>query len=353
MATTDELLDLDVGFRQSTFRLDLLDMSFNLIGELAADADSPPTVDNNINRTTKRTMTGLRVASPADLAAIDPFGDRLRPVMVLENGATFDLGVLLFGDLSRAPDTPGGHAELSLLDQTFIVDQPIAAGVSVAAGANLAAFASQFLTDLGLPRVDVAPSGAVAGSALAWPVETSGRAIVNHLADLLGYYSLFFDNSGYARLIPVPDLTGEPPEVFYGPGGRVYHSTIVESDDLLVAPNRFLVVDTSATNRTPIFGVYEVPASAPHSIASRGFAVTEAIRVQGLATVEDAAAAAAARGQTDSGGYAHLTFSGAPDPRHDTFTVVEFDGVLWREQSWSLPLEEGAAMRHSLRRVYS
>lgn len=352
MATTDELLDLEVGLRQSTFRLDLLGTSLNLIGSLGADADSPPIVTNDVGRTTKRTMTGLRLPSPADLAGIDPLGDRLRPVMVLENGDTFDLGVLLFADLSRAPDSPGQYAELSLLDQTFIVDQPIAASITVGVGANLASAAERLLLDLGLPLVEVDQSGVVAATPLTWPVETSTLEIVNRLGDLCGCYPLFFTSSGVARLMVVPDIASGDPDVTYGAGSRVYGGTIVESDDQLTAPNRFLVIDT-APSAAPIFATYEVPASAPHSIASRGFAITEVIRVQGLPTVEAAAAVAAARGQTGQGGYARLTFQGAPDPRHDTHSVIEFDGVLWREQSWSLPLEEGAAMAHVARRVYA
>ena len=55
----------------------------------------------------------------------------------------------------------------------------------------------------------------------------------------------------------------------------------------------------------------------------------------------------------DAADYTCVSFSSAPDPRHDTFDVIDLLGVRYREQRWSTRLEEGAVMAHDLRRVYS
>lgn len=348
--TTESLLDLTVGQRSSHFRFDLLDTALGVIGTLDVLADQPVTVENNINRTIKRTMSNMRL-TPAAAAAINPFADRVRPTMVLENGAEFPLGVMLFGDLSTTPDTPGYGADGGLVDQTLMVDDPIVRSITLAQGANVAAFVVQLLADAGVVSAAVTPSPVAAGKALTWPIGTHLLAIINACAELLGYYSLFFDNAGTARMIPVPELAYSDPDHVYAAGGRVFHASQVASDDTMAAANRFVVIDTGATLQA-IYGVYHVPAGAPHSYAHRGFYVTEVKEMQGLPDSAAALAAATAIGQAAEGGYAWLEFSGAPDPRHDTFGVVEFDGILWREQEWHLPLVEGGAMRHKLRRVY-
>ena len=55
----------------------------------------------------------------------------------------------------------------------------------------------------------------------------------------------------------------------------------------------------------------------------------------------------------DAGGYQWVSFSAAPDPRHDTFDAVQYLGDIYREQGWSLQVLEGGEHRHDLRRVYA
>lgn len=350
MATDTELLDLVAPLRVSSFRFDVLDSSLAYAGTLEVTADATPTVSNDTNRAIKRTLSGVKLP-PAAAAGVNPFADRVRPTMILANGSEWPLGVFLFGNWSRTPDTPDLGGEGGLVDQTLIVDDPIAKSVTLPQGASLSDFVEQLLNDVGLPAVDVASSPLTAGKALTWPIGTSRLAVLKAVAELLGYYTLYFDAGGTARMVPVPELAYADPDLTYAAGGRVLHSTIVESDDTMDAPNRFVVIDTGATV-APLVGTWDVPGGAPHSYLNRGFYMTDVRDVQGLATQADADAAAAAIGQAAGAGYAHLEFASAPDPRHDTFQLVEFDGVVWREESWTMPLAEGAAMGHKLRRVY-
>jgi hypothetical protein len=352
--TTTELLDLDgVAARTSTFRLDVVDASLTLIGTLGAGADQPASVENNINRTVKRTMSGVRIP-PSELAAVRPYSDRVRPVMVLENGVELPVGVFLFGDLSRTIDTAGTEAEASLVDQTVILDTGIAEPYSVPAGKSLTVAMGEILAASPVAAYDVAQTGQVAGSPLAWPAGASRLRVLSDLAATAGFYSPYFDNAGTCRLVAVPDLSAASASIVYAQGGvdtgRVIRGSIVRSDDTLGAPNRYVAVDASGQGGGFV-GAYDVPATAPHSAANRGFVISRTVEVQGLATQADATAAAKAAGLQDTS-YEHLQFASPPDPRHDTFDVVEFDGAVWREQSWTMTLREGEPMKHVLRRVY-
>jgi hypothetical protein len=238
------------------------------------------------------------------------------------------------------------------VDQTIILDQDITSSFGLAAGDSIRdAILQQFEAAL-VPSYVVDPEIVTTiAEPILWPIGTKRLKIVNELAAMAGAFSVYFDNDGTGRVTLIPDLSVAPVEHTYLSGGRMIAGSMVESDDLLAAPNRFQVIDSSA-EATPVVGVYDVPPSAPHSFANRGFYVVETIQEQGLEDATQATARAYAAYVESQGGYQWVQFSSSPDPRHDTFDIVDYLGTRYREQGWSLPLEEGSEMTHDLRRVY-
>jgi len=342
--TTTDLLDLTAPSRASTFRLDVLDADRTPIGTLQASEDQPPTVANDVSRTIKRTLTGLQLPA-AELGDLNPFTDLIRPSMVLEDGTVWSLGVFAFADLSRTPDTPGRGYDATLVDLLSILDRETETGVTLAKGDDISAFLVALTADANVLAVAIPARAGTAGADLSWPAGTSRLAIATAASRLCGFVDPYCDNDGTLTMGPLREA-GALPDVTYGVGGRVFHSTIVESDDLLSAPNRYIVVDTAPT-AAPIVVVYDLPVERPNSAAKRGFVIPTRIEVQGIANVD--AALELARAAADVAGYRHLSFAGAPDPRHDTYSTVEFNGVVWREQAWSMTLADGTDMTHHLR----
>ena len=350
--TATEVLDLAAGQRQATFAFDLLDPSGNVIGELHPVVDSAPSIENNINRTIKRTMDGL-VLNPAEAAAVNTLTDRVRPRMVLTVGSPLDwpLGVFLFGGADTGVHSWGRDLSASMVDLTFILDQRVPATIAYDQGTSIAAaLAAQFVA-AGISNYLIDGVTTLFGAPVVWPAGTSRYAIMAEMAGMAGCFSPYFDNRGVGRVKQVADLTTAPIDVTYDLGGRIFADTIVETDDLLTAPNRYIVIDSSAS-ANPIVGVYDVPASAPFSAANRGFVVAKVIDVQGLQDQASANARAYAAYAEDSATFRWVSFGGAPDPRHDTFQVIDFLGDRYREQRWTMTLVDGAPMAHDLRRVY-
>jgi len=342
MSTSAELLDLAVSSRSSTFRLDLLSQDLNPIGVLEADESSPPSLSNSVDSQLKRTLSGVVLHDAGD---VNPYTDLLRPVMVLQNKEESNLGVFAFADLSNTPDTPGKWGEASMVDLLFRLDQPTERGLALAKGADVSAFLAELAAQAGMPEYSIPSISGRTGESLAWAAGTSRLEIFTQVSRLMGFMDPYCNNEGVLVARTPPDLS-ESPTVSYSAGGRVFHSTIVYSNDLLTAPNRFVVVDTSATT-TPIFGVYDIPAANPNSIANRsGLVISSYTEIQGVGTLE--AAVRAAKALADVSGQKTLQFSGVPDPRHDTYSLVEFDGVNWLEKSWSMNLAEGTDMSHEL-----
>lgn len=356
-----DLLTLD-GWSQraESFRFELLDQQNSFLGDLTVQTGGS-SITNNINRKVKRSLTGLTLP-PAVTAEINTLTERLRPWMVLQDGSEWPLGVFLFADATRSVELygsvdlasvgPGSTTSGSLLDQLVIFDQASRGVTFGAPGARVYDLLIQQVEANGVTEHDIEFTDVTLSEWVVWKPEATRLTIINDLAAMAGFYSLYFDNTGRAVLRSVPSMTAVEPTLVYGPRRNVVAGTIKESDDLLDAPNVYLVVNTGMGGG-PIWGEWKVPAEAPHSEANRGRAIVQTHNVQGVGSNAQARAMAKAIGQADFATYRWLNFATAIDPRHDTFDVVGWEGDKFREQSWTLPLTAGANMTHELRRVWA
>lgn len=341
----DPVLDLDTGIgqRQATFQFDLVD---GVTGEVLGEVHPIRTaaITHDTTRTIKR---DLRIKlGVADTAAINPLTDRILPSMLI-GGQVWPLGRFMFTDETDLINTGGTLADTALVDEMFIIDQQISAAFFSNAGANAAVL--DLLTGLPLPGTDVEPSPFPAVGAWA-PGNTRGQ-ILEALATQGDYMSPWMDNHGFFRMIRTVDPDTAVPTLDFDRGNRVIQGSITETSDLLRAPNRFIVTSNSGAAATgPIVGIYDVPPAAPYSIAARGFAIPQTVNLQagGQAQADAMARNLAIRQSV----FRRTTLSTAPDPRHDSYDVIRWQGVNWLELGWSMTLEEGAPMSHTLRRSF-
>jgi hypothetical protein len=163
--------------------------------------------------------------------------------------------------------------------------------------------------------------------------------------------SAWMNNNGFFRMIRTVDPDTATPTLDFDRGHRVIQGSITETSDLLRAPNRFIVTSNSGSAMdAAIVGRYDVPPSAPYSIAARGFVIPQTTNLQAGGQAQ---ADAMARNQgIRQSVFRRTSLSTAPDPRHDSYDVVRWQGVNWLELAWTLTLEEGAPMTHTLRRSF-
>jgi len=350
ISTTDLLEMRGVNTRASTFRFDVLDKAFTLIGTLDVDGLRPPKITNDSTRTIKRSLDGLNV-DPATALELDTLGARIRPTVILEDGTEYPLGVFLFVDASRNRLEAGLELGGSLHDLLFTLDQPTEKTTAYPRGTRLTDIITEQAHLAGIPFHDNTPSPHTATAPLAWPAGTKRLAIMDEVALMNHCMSPYVDNAGVLRCIPPPAPIAR---YDYLLGGRIVSGTPpVESDDILKAPNVYIVLDDASTD-SPIVGRYELPASSPLSITNRGFAIADVRTLQGLADQAAADEAAYTAAYRDGAGYQAVTFSAIPDWRHDTYDVLRYlDGNDWRETSWDVELSPTALMTHQARRLYA
>jgi hypothetical protein len=347
----DPLLDLApwVGQRQATFRFHRINgVTGENLGEIHPLRGAALTHDTT--RTIKRQLT--LALGKEDTAAINSITDRITVTMVFPNGQQYPLGKYMFTDASRQKYTSGKLGQMALNDEMFLVDQQSPNGVSGLTGATPRTVPIVVALVLeGLP-IDFSMEPSPLQSVDSWSIGTSRGVMLEALATTGDYFSPWFDNNGVLRFIRSFNPATRIPEFDYDAGNQVTRSDIVETDDLLMAPNTFVVISNAATDSSvPVVGIATVPPTAPHSEANRGFQILETQDLQ-IATISQATLVAQnlANRQTI---FERVTLTTAPDPRHDSYQVIRWQGDLWLELAWSMALTEGGQMNHLLRKAYA
>lgn len=339
------ILDLDagVGQRSCTFRFDLINgVTGQHLGEI--NPVRAATLTHDTTRTIKRQLTFPLGA--VDLAAINTVTDRVLVILVLADGEEWPLGRYMFTDDSRVEYTSGELGAMALSDEMFLVDQEIESGIS---GIDQPVQAVVLDAMSGLP-VTVEMEASPFMSAEAWGVGTGRGQVLEALSVSGDWFSPWFGNDTHMHFIRTFDPATRVPDFNLDAGFRVVREGIVKTSDLLTAPNRFVVISNVSQTDVPIVGTADVPINAPHSIPNRGFVITKTVQLQ---LQSQSQATSVARGLANRQTiFERVNLTTPPDPRHDSYNVIKWQGDLWLELAWSMSLIEGGGMNHVLRKSY-
>lgn len=346
----DDLLDLAPhrGQRVATFTWQLVDgVTDGPIGDLHPILDFAPAISHDTSQAVKRSIQSIQFGV-ADTAAINPLTDRIRPYMLI-GGVSWPLGRFMFTNEAELLSTGGHQSTDILVDEMFIIDQQIDTGFATGSTATIAVLDLLAGLPILTPDIEPSPYPGVGG----WGAGTRRSQILGELSTQGDYFTPWMNNAGRFTMIRTFDPALVVPQFDWDAGNKVISEPKpIRISDILTAPNRFVVVSNAAgAASAPIIGTYDVPPSAPHSIAQRGFVIPDVIDMQ-LADGAQAQAAARNRGIRQTI-FEQFELSTAPDPRHDSYDVIHWQGVNWLELGWSITCVEGAPMRHIMRRSYS
>ncbi len=338
----------------ATIRWHLLDPDGNRIGEVHP---TRPGIEISNSTTSKkmRSLRGFHLGADEE-RDVHEFSDRLGPVWIDTEGTEHPLGVFLYADVNRmrhydpAGDThtlEGTHVDLG-----FILDQKLLGSLSYPAGTNLGRIMGAILDAYGITDRRIDACGLACSEPLAWAVgRDSGLDALGDVTVMASFNPPYFDNTGTCVLEAVPNVDGVAADFTYDPSGAIARDSIVESTNVTDAANVFLAVSSGSTG-APIVGRYDVDADLPWSLANRGFPVVETVDVQGLPSTASADDSARAAAFSSFGSFEPVAFDTIPDPRHDTFDIIDYLGELHMETAWTLPCDVGGSMGHTLRKLY-
>jgi len=343
--TPNRILDLAPGVGQvkSTVVYQILDRDLNVIGEVNSLTDC--TVSASTTATIKRQLGGFKLGEK-DLRRVDLFQNRIKVAMLLEDGTSWPLGVYVFTDSAKKVGSYVSTLDTSLMDQDYILSQGSRYPYGVNPGGSITDAINFILDDSGIYQRDVPGDATVrVGDPLSWPPGTARSEMLKVLCNLAGWLPPYFNNDGVCIVRPPTDTANVEPDHYYDLH-RVAYDTLIENDNLLQAPNVYIVIGTGPS-KGDISATAEVEASLPFSVPNRGFVITSIHRTQGLTSTRQAQEMADALAAQGADGFRTVFFAGPPDPRHDLFQTIEFNGGILNETEWSLPLK-GASMTHSL-----
>lgn len=343
----DPQLDLVpwVGQRSTTFRFA---RSNGVTGEQFDDIHPirGGSLSHDTTRTIKRQLN--LTLGVEDTAIIEPLTDRIDVYMVMSNGVEYPLGRYMFTDDRRQVFTSGQLGNIVLNDEMFLVDQQIQAGIS---GVDKTVLDTIYEALAGLPvTVDAEPSPFT--STQAWTAGTGLGQVCEALSVTGDYFSPWFDNNKVMRFIRSFNPFTSVPDFNFDFGSKVIRGSITQSSNILTAPNRFIVISNAAEDSSvAAVGIADVPPSAPYSFANRGFYIPD---VQDLQVTDATQAAAIAQNLANRQTvFLETAISSAPDPRHDSYNVIQWLGEKWLEVAWTMSLTAEGTMTHSLRKAYA
>lgn len=340
----DPLLDLDpwVGQRSASFKF----RRFNgVTGEVLPELH--PIREGTLTHDTKKTIK-RQLSLPLgvlDSAAINPISDRIDLYMTFRGSVEYPLGRYMFTDQSRRVYQNGELAQVVLNDEMFLVDQQIEFGIS-AAGTPIDQAVKSILDPL---PINFTVDSSEFSSGESWGIGAFRGSVLEALATSGDYFSPWFGHDHKLHFVRTFDPAMEIPDLDFDNGNKVIREGIIASDELLTAPNLFIVT-SNIDNDAEVVGRAEVPPGAPHSFANRGFYIVKHEDMQ--LTSSDQASAVATGLMIRQTIFETVTLNTAPDPRHDSYNVIQWRGEKWLELAWSMQLAEGGAMSHYLRRAY-
>lgn len=341
--------------------------------------DSIPQLTHDVTRTIKRSLTiqfGV-----VDSMKINVIRDRILVAMVMADGTSYPLGRYMFTDGTEIVSTGGDQTTATLMDEEFVMDQQResafppasltqrradAAGQAlgqtvVAVPVDIDQLTTRLMLDF--PGISTLFEGSAFTSSSTWSYGTTSLQILSDLATQGDYFPPWANNTGFLRMIRSFEPSQAVPTVDWDRYDHVYADTITRTNDILAAPNRFVVVSNSAADsfssggvtqaNIPVVGTYDVPVNAPHSIPNRGFVVPQVQQLQLPAGASAQATAVARNIGIQSTVFERVTLTTFPDPRHDSFDVVRWLGANWLELSWSMDLIAGGNMLHTLTKTYA
>lgn len=339
-----------VGQRSITFRFLLFDGVTGIRkGEIHPVRDSAPTLTHSTSRVIKRSLE-LHLGD-ADTARVDTIRDRVQVQMVTDDDQVWPLGTYMFVNNPRMVSHSGRESLPALVDEMWAVDQELSQGFSALPGETVDNTLRRLLSPFGL-QLDLEPT--VYSAEGTWAPGARRGKTVEDLALQGDYLSPWMDHQRRLRFLRSFDPASRLPDFDFDAHPVVYRDSVAETDDLLEATNRWVVVSNASrseqTMAAPIVGIYDLPDEAPQSAAQRGLVVPRTVSLPAGST-QQAAAMAANLGQRQAL-YEQVDLATAPDPRHDSYQVIRWDGRLWLEIGWSITLVLDGEMSHTLRRIY-
>jgi len=342
--------------RETVFEYELLDQNNETLGLL--DSVSGGSIKNNSLATNANRTAKFSISDQG----VNYLSDRIRPWMKLRmpdgGHASWPLGVFILSSPSRVIRSAGEHRKVEAYDQRLILlEDREEDRYVITSGTNFVTAINTILDSAGVTEHAIIATDKMLPASRDWKAGTPKLRIINDLLGSINYSPLNFSSAGIALSRPYQRPSERAP-------GYEYAAT----DDSILSPDLSIELDSfgvankwvatvSEADRLPLTSVYtNVEPSSPTSTVSRGRTIVD-FRSVDAADQESLDAIVARIAFEASQLYEKVELETALMPHHENNEVVQVTypragiSAKYTEHKWSLPLQAGAGMKHTLRRV--
>lgn len=347
------------GARRLVYRYDRLDAARNYLGPL--DNVLGGSVANNALATIKRTA---RFAM-RETGELNYLSDLVRPYarLSMPDGGfvEWSLGTFSLATPDRDLDAVGVvRREVEAYDLLVVLnDDRVLDRYSIASGTAYTSAVESVISGAGLAHA-VTPSALTLPAAMEWEPGTSKLRIVGDLLAAINYGSATADELGVIVCRPYQSPTTRAIEYTYADGSAsVRRGAARQTLDLFAVPNVWVLVKSEPDQAALISTYTNADPLSPTSTVSRGRSIVDFRTEQDAADQSTLDAKAARLAFEASQVFEAVTFDTAAMPMHGDADMLRLElpglavSARYVEQTWSLPLETGATMKHKARRVVS
>lgn len=325
------------------------------LGQLHPVEGSWPSIRMDDSGEIKTSFTGT--FAPPDFEA-DWLRDEIRPELVID-GTVHPLGIFLPATVQTERDDTTQSLRVEAYDRSWLArDYKAETPPYFAAGTNYLNAVGSLLNTAGIGMISRTPTNLTLAEAREdWSPGTSFLSIANELLQEINYKELWFDSSGMARLEPYEEISAS----------NIRH-TLDETDvrsllfpgisretDIYTRPNVFVCVCSNPDKEAGMAATaVNTSPQSPLSVGHRGRRIVQFTQVNNIASQAELQAMAD-RQLTDSlisGETISVTTGLLPGFGVGEITALRMGDVfsVCRERAWTMDLEPGGTMTHTLER---
>lgn len=358
--TEQDVLDqihFKYGTNEMKFRFDLLDSKERRKKELKniVDAEISMSAFANIKRTARFKML--------EEEEIDWLNDRVQPYCMLKmpdgSWVEWSLGIFVLSSPNRVEENGRVYRDVEAYDGLIILtDDKFLTRYAVTEGTKYVDAVNDILTSAGVSKINIEDNESTLNRAIEFEPGTEKLKAINDLLSGINWNTLWVDEYGYYTSGRYKSPSDRKETYSYRDDElSIISSGMVEDLDLVNVANSWVVV-ASNPEEEPLSASYQNDSEdSMTSTFNRGRVIADYREIDSIANQEALDAYVERLAFNSSQVYGYLEFQTAINPLHSYSDVLQVRyrdlGIedKYAETNWTMPLQAGALMKHSVRKV--
>lgn len=343
--------------RKVKFRYDLLDNQDNKKLELKNVIDGKIDMKSlaRIQRSGKFTIE--------EGENIDWLNDRVQPFIMFQmpdgKWIEWSLGIFLLSTPRRVESNQKVVRSVDAYDKIkILLDDRIDSRLTIPQGTSYINAITDLLVGASISKINIQYTDKVLRETREFEIGTEKLNIVNELLQEVNYYGLYVDENGYFTSKPYIVPSNRTEEYIYKNDNKsVLLPQPQEELDLFDIPNKFVVVQSNPESE-PLKSIYENNnVRSKVSTLNRGRTIVDYREVDNIADQQSLDAYTERIANDASNVYGTVEFETALMPHHSFLDCIRLEysdlqvSDKYIETSWSMNLQAGTRMKHTVRKV--